>query len=801
MVSSYYDIAHQYFDGTFKYKSDSADYLDSSQFSAKDKVFHQYYDDWYRAHYARYGGKVDAVKALVILAITAFRETYGHMPLCYKNCAISSGTNPHLDAVMRDHHTSDKLARVIGSEKHTWHNIVDNSLRSLARAHKVQPLYPGMYMVTPSAFEGTTRVFSKGSGRKLTGGLPFDGADYMSFWNMVIDSCAGFILDDVRLDMPAVDRVVKEIELAQAGSAEKRDRLPIHTSDWANSRNSVLEMARGNYIRFGLHPLRPDGVMDMRLYDEETHSLYPATLLDCVKPVVQNILRWTPQGIATEEACRTVARLFNIHRMRTDPAYNARQEVPLALDSLAPLIRDPKQSEIHEFSRLIDKIEPFLLEYCPHLIRPEGLPEDYARAQKKAALRPGDIGQNSVAWQRRNIPVKTAAELWSYTLPAARKPDEAFEKRGPLHGAYRPQRRQHDFNDAPFKPRPADEIWIDHPYENLDEMMQDLARVTVGVLETGLLPHDSPDYRGVRFDMKRGERGVAAAQAHRVHDLSLLPGAMGRHFKGSVGEPNLKHAKQIAEDQRHDDKGLPVAVFGAPQVKIINDAIRSLRPMLAGPGPAGPSSDFRLAIEMEMLRRSYTHITFQNGWEASEDSARMMLQATKIEFGKITRPAGNDTEITVLDEEGRTISLFRRYDALRACLDRLHSDPEIKKYIAERDSDTLEQMGVRHVSLTLARMIELYDGLVDPMFNGGRFELQKVQNQGEFTRGLHDIQATKAKTQADLMKNWVWLWSDRDFTGLKQEYRDAWLNAHGDMARRAGPAVSDDHGITYRYGG
>lgn len=43
---------------------------------------------------------------------------------------------------------------------------------------------------------------------------------------------------------------------------------------------------------------------------------------------------------------------------------------------------------------------------------------------------------------------------------------------------------------------------------------------------------------------------------------------------------------------------------------------------------------------MEMLRRNLTTIRFNKHWEVSEDEARLMLMATKIEFGKIDRPAG-----------------------------------------------------------------------------------------------------------------------------------------------------------------
>jgi hypothetical protein len=803
MASQHLRLAGEYFTGQFDSKSQPDIAAQDPLFDKRARQFLTNYDDWYHGHYARYGSKVDSVVAVVKTAITVFKETFGNMPLCYKNCAISSGTNPHLDAVIYGHHTSDKLARVVGAQKHTWQNVMDNSLRSLAMAHKVHGLMPHVYMVTPSAFEGSTRVFSNGKGWKLTGGLPLDAADYMAFWNMVIDSCEAFVLDDPKADMPDAEQLAKEIELARKWSDETRNRKPIITSDWANSRNSILEIARGTYIRFGLHPLRPDAKMDVQVYDEETDTVHPATLLECTKPVVQNILRWAPQGIATEEACRTVARFFNLHRMRTDPDYNASQDVPLETGKLDPVIKDPSQKEIHEFNKLIKEFEPFLLKYCAHLIKPEGLPDNYASAREEFPVKQEDIGEETVKWQRANIQVDEVKRLWEFTLPGPYEPEQASKRRSPLSGDYKPQRRKHDYLRSPFEIVDEKEIWQDRPFNGLDEMTQDLASIVVGVLETGILPPDSPDYNGVRFDLKRGAIALEKAKELAVRDMASLPGVMGKQFTKEVGEPTLQLANEVIEGLRIKEVGnkkIPAVAFGTPQVKTINETIRLMRDKFAGPGPASPPSEFRLAVEMEMLRRNYTHITFQKGWETSEDSARMMLQATKVELDKVKRPGENHTELAVLDEEGNYISLYERYEKMRSYLNELKNNPDISSHIASRDAEALKDLGVRHIALSLARIVETYDCLIDPLFNQGRFELQKVENQKEFTKDMHSIQQTKFETVQDLLDNWVWLWNDKDFEGLRQDYRDAWLEVHGRMARNTGPAVTDDNAVTHRYG-
>ena len=805
MENKHLKLVDCYYGGDFEGARDMLA-LDQGNFDAINTSFRTNYDDWYHPHYSHYGARVAPLKALVTNAHSLFRNAHEHMFLGYKNCAISSGTNPHLDAVTHGHHTSDKLARVIGSEKHIWQNIKDNSARSLARAHKIHPLFPELYVVTPTAFEGSTRVLST-SGRKLTGGLQFDGADYMSFWNMAIDMCRGFVLDDVAIDRPPLEQIGREIELAQSYSMETRKRVPIITSDWVNSRNSILEMARGVYIRFGLHPLRPDMQMDMRIYDEQSHSLHKATLLDCTKPVLQNILRWAPQGIATEEACRTAARLLNLHKMRTNPSYNAQQPLPIVTERLEPILRNPSQSEIHEFNRLIERFEPFLLRYTPHLIRTNGLDQSYRDAKKSSALKLVHIGNDItngdevVKWQRKNIPLNDVLDLWDLTKPKDFKAEDACPKRDPINGKYRPQRRLHssDERHAPFSRAQENEIWTDEPFHELDEMLQDMVRMNVAILETGILPLDSPEYPVVAFDMKRGAPALEQAKKKQVVDLSLLPGSLNKEFSKKVSEPNLRTAEKLMDNLRHVTNGqggqIPQAVFGTPFVKSSHQTFCAVRPDLVGPGPKTPSSNFRLAMEMEVIRRSATQIYFQDHWETSEDQVRKMILAMKIEFGKVDRPAGNNREIKVLNENGQGISLYERYESIRGYLTRLSSDLEIRKHIELRNVEALGELGVRHITNGLAKIIEAYDCLKDPQFNDGRFEMQQVLHQDEFTKDIDKIQETKQETIDNLLKNWVWLWNDKQFEGLRRDYRDAWEDAHGSTAQWEGPSQTDDKAI------
>lgn len=804
------DLPHQYDGGEFDYKRlVSAKIIPESfseeSFHARCVNFHTNYDDWYRTYYEEYGEsnqEVNALRALVAYASSVDFIAYSHMTNVYMNCAISSGANPHLDAVMKGHFTTDKLDTVIAGDYHKNKNIIPASNRSLARAYKVQPLWPEARIITPSSFEGTTRVL-KDQGRELTFGASFESADYMSFWNPRIDFSKGFILDDPTTDRPDRKTVEREIILAQKNSNQARVRTNTITTDWANSRNSILETARANYVRFGLNPLRPDNEMDMRIYSEKNHTLRPATLIECMLPMVQNIARWTPQGIATDTACQTVARFFNLHKMRTDMDYNAAQDFPLDLAHLDDLVRNPSQEEIHAFERLKKILQPFLLQYCAHLMKPEGIGQEYKDAIKESPISPKDLGDKSVQWQRKHIPINDAIAIWNLTVELQKTltPKPAFPKREPIGGEFQPQRRKHDFEKHCFENSDPDEIWPDRPYDELTRMMKDAAKITLGVLETGILPLDSPKFHGYSVDLKAGKIAQEQMMKFHVQDLTLLPGAMGKEFKSKVVLPNFRIANEntarLRQKFKKSGEAVPVCALGSQDYKAMSEDLKEVSSKFAGPG-FNANSDFRIALEMQMMRRNQTHHHVVNGWETSGSEARKMVLATKLQLGKVKRPAGNDTDFSVVDHKGNELSLFDRTDKMRKHLDNLLKDPDFVLYVDSGVSESPLQKinSARDISLALARMLEIYDGLADPLFNKGRFELQQVKDQASFSRDLNKMdQNTRNEIRESLIKNWAWQWDESDLNDLDPRYEDAWHDVNGAQAYHAGPEPSEDSAI------
>ena len=793
-------IAEDYFKGTFLHSPSIESHISEDRFNLVQEQFNLKFDDFYHGYFRKNGSVVDANKALIRVAFTLFKETYRHLPLAYKNCAISSGTWAHLDAAIRNHHTTDRLSRVVGAD---WHGrtVKDNSQRSLERIERIKDLFIEVFFIAPTMFEGSTRVFSKGFGRQLTS-LPFQAEEYMAFWNMVIDSCESFVLDDVRLDAPTIEQVEMEIDLAKSYSSQSRGRPLLQTSDWANSRNSVYEMARGNYIRFGVHPLRPDAKMDMRIYDQETHRLYPARLIDTLKPILQNILRWGPQGIAIDSACITVARLFDLHRMRIDTVYNGFQRAPLELEKLSPLVASPARQEIKEFEVLMNAFEPLLFNYFPHLYKADGLPIDYAMAQQKHSLKPSDIGEKSVRWQRENVPKNVVLDLWPLTLPKLYNPNKACKVKPISHGLYVPQRRQHDFENQPFISQEG-EVWPDTPFEKLDPMFQQLAKAHIGVLEIVAQNSDVPEYKGIFCDLKRGEPALSSAGQMGLADLSLLAGALGKNFSAQVHQKNLEYAIDCLEKQRSmiSGKGHKSSpAFGTPIIAELNSTINHERQFFNGPGPNSTPSDYRLALMMEMLRRNLTVIKLSKNWETSEDESRLMMLATKMEFGKVQRPAGNDLEIKIWDETDKIIPFSERIRRLYTYLSVLKQDEKIKRCLVQRDANSIEGYGIRYISLTLARMLEIYDCLRDQEYNAGRFEIRKVNNLMEFSTKLDDITDIRKVAISEIESEWCWLWQDEDFIGLRQEYRDKWMDTHGRQAQSAGLEPHHATGLRHSFG-
>lgn len=800
MLSNRDHLAEDYFEGEFSYSPSLASFTSEDRFSAVQNQFNLKFDDFYHDYFKKNGTAVGANKALIRTAFKLFKETYGHLPLAYKNCAISSGTWSHLDAAKHNHHTTDRLSRVVGGD---WHGktIKDNSQRSLERIERVRDLFIEVFFIAPTMFEGSTRAFSKGFGRQLTS-LPFQAEEYMAFWNMVIDSSEAFVLDDVRLDTPSIIQVEQEIDLAKAYSSQPRGRPILQTSDWANSRNSIYEMARGNYIRFGMHPLRPDAKMDMRIYDQESHRLYPARLIDTLKPVLQSILRWGPQGIAVDSACVTAARLIDLHRMRTDHVYNSRQLAPLELSKLSSLIAEPSQQEIKEFSNLIDAFEPILLDYFPHLIKSAGLPDDYEHAQKKHPIKASDRGDEIVRWQRENVPKNKMLDLWDLTLPQPYAPQKACKVKPVSHGSYVPQRRQHDFENQPFTVD-ANEVWPDNPFEKLDPMFQQLAKAHIGVLEIVAQNSDVPEFKGTFCDLKRGDPALLASSQIGLADLSLLPGALGKNFAAQVRQKNLQYAIESLEQQRVMTVGKvvkPVPAFGSPIIAEINATINKERANFNGPGPNSVPSDYRLGIMMEMLRRNLTSIKLSKNWETSEDEVRLMMLATKIEFEKVNRPGKNNSELKLLDETDAIIPFSQRIQRLYTYLSVLKQDEKIKRCLADRNSDALEGYGIRYLSLNLARMLEIYDCLKDQEYNKARFEIRRVKNLREFSAGLDKVADIRQSAISEIENEWCWLWQENDLAGLRPEYLHKWTSVHGRESQFAGADPNHDIGLKHSFG-
>ena len=82
--------------------------------------------------------------------------------------------------------------------------------------------------------------------------------------------------------------------------------------------------------------------------------------------------------------------------------------------------------------------------------------------------------------------------------------------------------------------------------------MKDAAKVTLGVLETGILPLDSPNAHSYSVDLKGGAIAQEQMKKFHVQDLTLLPGAMGKEFKKKVVIPNLETANDNIKRLRQE---------------------------------------------------------------------------------------------------------------------------------------------------------------------------------------------------------------------------------------------------------
>lgn len=203
-----------------------------------------------------------------------------------------------------------------------------------------------------------------------------------------------------------------------------------------------------------------------------------------------------------------------------------------------------------------------------------------------------------------------------------------------------------------------------------------------------------------------------------------------------------------------------------------------------------------------MLRRNFTSFEFEKNWETSEDACRLMLLATKIEFGLVKRPAGNDTELRVINEDQEYIAFADRIIRLHTYLQKLKEDPVVKRAVIERNSEVLEGYGIHHISLTLARMLEIYDCLIDQAHNNNRFELRRVDsaNLNAFSKNIHSIAPIREAAAQSVRQEWCWLWQEIDFEGLRQEYKDKWMEIQGVQAKNIGREPDYTRRVANSYG-
>lgn len=810
MGSRHLSLGEQYRTARYAYSPLLSKHYSQEAFEQRAAAFLPFDD--VRSYARHFGEQDDPLIPLNDIQVEIILKTDGHLRRGYAPCAISSGETTHINVLDRRGFTTEDSANLIGSDL-AKKQIRRNNVLALARTETFSELLPHMAIVPPTKFEAATRLLQE-DGDKVIGTASMKSPHYMNgiWYPGTIDKSYAMILDDVLPDRRSTKDVEYEIAHAQTYTTEARKQYRVTTTDWFNSRNGILEMARGEYIHAGIHPLRLDAAMEMWRYDEESGLLYPATLLDNFKAVVQGMSRWAAQGIITEEWVWTASRFIELHRRR--------MAVPEQFAAAHPTFKNPTAIETKEFNRLIEDVEPFILEYLSPMIMPEGLPDYYQEAYDRAPVKisyqgsaiTATSGREVSAWLKKSIPMRAALDLYEASSPTPVTPDNACEVRSPLCGKIKPVRPRHDFDGKtlPFVHRNKNEIWPDHPYDDLDKMSQQLARMLFPVFAGLANPTaDAPFVHGIHYDLKRAGPAFKKAADNDVADLSRLPGAMGScAFKKDVVEPNRKQASRLVEQlrwQENDDAPpTPMRVISSPMIAEICSSIADKRDKMTGPGPRKMSPTFRLAMEQELLRNVYTHYTLYDGWEKSGNACRLMAQATKIEFGLIERAGGNNTELSVLSEsEAHYLSLYDRYEKIRLYLSQVIENPTFRKSVAEKDSKALSEWGddIRNVSATLAFLIEIDDCLVDPDYNNGHFQQHLLENSREFLRNQKKIQETKHETVTILKEQFAWLWNDEILEHLRADYRDAWYKVYGLSAQVAGPPRTTDTAIEIPYPG
>ena len=529
------------------------------------------------------------------------------------------------------------------------------------------------------------------------------------------------------------------------------------SSDLNFSRVGTEEIMRGTLVQAGLIPARPKA--DMAVVDIAGN---PVTLADRAETIA-DYLRWAaPRGHDVGISATALTRLCYL----SDQIEAARQGEESVIDygKINKALKKRTPVELEKIAAIKASMGPFIADYAAGQLNPVDLPPDYV-----ADFLAGKPGVPMAEAMDSMKPFQAVLETIELMTPLP------FQRMNALPG------RQYQHDGDYFGPSRRAAIFDDHLYQ---QATTERERVTLSFVmaaaETAMPPASADHVTFVIADAKTGPASVSGASVSEIENLAELPGVQGRDF-AKIDKKNRQLAQQTIQNIRQQNKNK--LVYSSFDVRQIADSVASVPEAVVAPGPARLGPAARTAFRHALMDRNVNRVVALPGWQASADGVQDMVRATLIQVGAVPRQPGHQYDMAIFDHQGKPLTLT---DRIRTLADFVV--PALEKNIA-----------VPEQALGLARLIQIHDYIVDPVYRRqAPFHLVVQALDPTLGGVLHNVDQQQQvqqirQTAAPLLEQAAHLWHPDRVQDLPEQYSHAITTAKGiqqwQTQRRSGESI------------
>jgi len=666
--------------------------------------------------------------------------------------------------------TTQRLTHNIASEVVEDELILHNRQQQHSFAAMAERRHPDFAVLPPVAFEGPIRVIRENSA--LSQGAAFQDWTFENWWVPRVIDCSGMMLG----------------------------------GDHAYSRYANMEEMTADLIQCGFLDKFRDHVGAGDTFDITDSEGRQVTLADRAWETAKHIVDVVDDDFRTDLAVAALVVRFQI-----DDWLRENSKI-INTDKLHPVLKKRSKEELAQMDRLKEIMLPYIAEKCAHWM-PFEKDKNLKQYFKKSIVPARDkFSAESHAINKK--------ELFSYM------PRGGFVHPHKLKTPSKESTIEQDFNFTvrPPKRRGTDGRYFNSPAKIFDDNL--FAKRTtwekatlcfvMGAKEAHYLPENAPRTTFYVCEPKGGMAAQEYAQKHSVDWLRESQGAESLTGANSFYERVMSKNKKrdsvtqetLADETALKDRGVRNIVssldFGES-----DEAVSENRIAIAAKGGDRLSPDARLALQMEWMDRNAEVVVLRKGWQYHPQEVQLMMRAVLHATGQVDRPyEGGKYRMEIFEHDADA-----KNPAERLKKQDLHSLAQTLASVVEPWLDSPSQVPARAHYVTMARLLEVGDKLMDP---GARnydlprdsetaavqkkdnetigwqhvdrdfisFKYSAPQKAADFHSGQSGEGGLRSRLLGKLQTAGVLEMEEHDLEGLHDEYRDSWNKAHGMVARQ-----------------